>query len=161
MQNKPSKSALKRQQHALQALGESLIELPEDQLRSIPLDEDLFDAIVTASQMKSHGALRRQRQLIGKLMRNVDAAPIREALDAATQSDRRSKAVFHQAEQWRDRIMASGREALLHFPADNPEAVAELETLIDALDRCGNSDQRRRLGRQVFRAVHATLAKGA
>ena len=42
---KPSKSALKREYLALQALGEQLIELTTDQLLSIGLEENLLDAI--------------------------------------------------------------------------------------------------------------------
>lgn len=77
---KPSKSAMKREYLALQKLGEELITLRESDLLGMPLDEDLLDAVMEARQMKAHGALRRQKQYIGKLMRRVDAEPIRQAL---------------------------------------------------------------------------------
>ena len=79
---KPSKSERKRTYLALQKLGEELIMLREADLRSMPLGEDLLEAVVEARQIKSHGALRRQKQYIGKLMGALDdAEPIRAALE--------------------------------------------------------------------------------
>ena len=80
MQEKTSKSAKKREHLSLQVLGEQLIGFQEAQLRAMHLDGELLDAIVLASKIKSHSALRRQRQLIGKLMKHVDPEPIRAAL---------------------------------------------------------------------------------
>jgi ribosome-associated protein len=80
---KPSKSAKKREYLALQKLGEQLITLRASDLDSMPLDEELRSAVLEARQMKSRGALRRQKQYIGKLMRQADAEPIRLALARA------------------------------------------------------------------------------
>ena len=77
---KPSKSAKKREYLALQKLGEDLIGLNEPDLRKMELDEDLLEAVLEARRIKSHGALRRQKQYIGKLMRHVDPEPIRAAM---------------------------------------------------------------------------------
>ena len=79
---KPSKSARKREYLALQKLGEELITMRESDLQSMPLDEDLLEAIMEARRIKAHGALRRQKQYIGKLMGALeDPEPIREALE--------------------------------------------------------------------------------
>ena len=82
MNSKPSKSARKRETLALQTLGERLIELAPEQLASIGLDEALLEAILAAKSIRAHGALRRQKQLIGKLMRGIDPAPVAAALEA-------------------------------------------------------------------------------
>jgi ribosome-associated protein len=83
---KPSKSARKRAYLALQKLGEELITLRDSELRSLPLDEELLDAVLEAQTIKAHGALRRQKQYIGKLMGRIDdAEPIREALQRLRQ----------------------------------------------------------------------------
>jgi len=74
---KPSKSARKREYIALQKLGEELITLKEPDLNSLPLDDNLREAVLEARQIKAHGALRRQKQYIGKLMRHIDPEPIR------------------------------------------------------------------------------------
>ena len=77
---KPSKSARKREYLALQKLGEELLTLRESDLQGIALDDALLSAVIEARQIKSHGALRRQKQYIGKLMRHIDPEPIRTAL---------------------------------------------------------------------------------
>ena len=79
---KPSKSARKREYLALQKLGEELIALRESELRSVPLDQDLLEAIKESRHIKAHGALRRQKQYVGKLMGALeDPDPIREAVE--------------------------------------------------------------------------------
>ena len=77
---KPSKSALKREYIALQKLGEEHISLKESDLEGLPLDDNLHEAIMEARQIKAHGALRRQKQYIGKLMRHIDPEPLRAAV---------------------------------------------------------------------------------
>ncbi len=78
---KPSKSARKREYIALQKLGEELIALKASDLDRLPLDDNLRDAVSEAKQMKAHGALRRQKQYIGKLMRHIDPEPIRSEME--------------------------------------------------------------------------------
>jgi ribosome-associated protein len=65
----------------MQKLGEELITLRESDLQAMPLDEELRDAVLEARRIKAHGALRRQKQYIGKLMGRIDPEPIREALE--------------------------------------------------------------------------------
>ena len=78
---KPSKSARKREYLARQKLGEELITLLESDLRAMDLDEALLDAVLEAKRINKRGALRRQKQYIGKLMGRVDPEPIRSALE--------------------------------------------------------------------------------
>jgi ribosome-associated protein len=80
----PSKSSRKREAHALQKLGEQLISLREADFKSLPLPETLVDAIREARRLTSRPALARQRQYIGKLMRDVDIEPLEAALAALT-----------------------------------------------------------------------------
>ena len=82
---KPSKSARKREYLALQKLGEELIGVQESDLLAMSLDEDLLEAILDAKRMKKHGALKRQKQYVGKLMGRVDPDPIRAALERVRQ----------------------------------------------------------------------------
>lgn len=74
----PSKTRRKQEMHALQDIGEQLVELNSKQLAELDLPEALMDAIVEAKRLRKHEARRRQMQFIGKLMREVDTAPIRE-----------------------------------------------------------------------------------
>ena len=154
---KPSKTALKREQQALQELGEQLIGLDVTTLEAMPIDEQLREAIIAASGMRSRGALRRQRQRIGKLMRGADADAIRAALAARTADDRLAKRVFAEAETWRDRVIADGQEALDEFAAMTAVDREELQQLLDEL-RFGNNERRiKGVRKQVFRLLHAAL----
>ena len=80
--SKPSKSARKREYIALQKLGEDLVPLLESDLRAMNLDDDLLAAVLEAKRMKKRGALRRQKQYIGKLMGRLEnPEPVRAALE--------------------------------------------------------------------------------
>ncbi len=78
----PSKSARKRTAEAAQALGEELIGLRDAELGALGLPERLAEAIRDARSIKSRGAGARQRQYIGRLMREIDVEAIRGALAA-------------------------------------------------------------------------------
>ncbi len=81
----PSKSSRKREAHALQKLGEDLVKMRVADLDRLPLPESLRGAIDEARRLTNRGALSRQRQYIGKLMREVDVEPIEAALAALTE----------------------------------------------------------------------------
>jgi Protein of unknown function (DUF615) len=78
----PSKTQRKAQMQTMQSLGEHLITLKEAHLVELNLPENLFDALIEAKRLKSHEALRRQRQLIGKLMKYADVPAIEQQLQA-------------------------------------------------------------------------------
>jgi ribosome-associated protein len=80
----PSKSARKREAHSLQKLGERLTTLRPDELDQLPLPERLREAIDEAKRLKQRGALHRQRQYIGKLMRDVEIEALEAALEGLT-----------------------------------------------------------------------------
>ena len=75
-----SKTKKKQEALALQALGVRLMRLSADQLKKIDLPEDILTAVTLAKTIKKHGALDRQLQYIGTLMRKCDPTPIQEAL---------------------------------------------------------------------------------
>jgi ribosome-associated protein len=154
---KPSKSALKRESLALQSLGEKLVQLTHSELESMQLDGALFRAVVDAKRIRSHGALRRQRQLIGKLMRNADAAGIESSLRALARQDQRAKAVFHAAEEWRDRLCAEGTPALQSFAEHIGRDPSELRDLLRDRDAITDDAALRAVRRRVFQQVHREL----
>ncbi|MFI4905375.1 MAG: ribosome biogenesis factor YjgA [Steroidobacterales bacterium] len=79
---RPSRSARKRQAEALQKLGVALSRMRPAQLLRLQLPEKLLEAILEAQRLRSRVALGRQRQYIGRLMRDIDAEPIERALAA-------------------------------------------------------------------------------
>lgn len=157
--SKPSKSGRKRQQLALQKLGESLIALDGPSLAAMPLDDRLRQAIEEAARIRSRGALRRQKQLIGKLMRDVDPEPIRAELARLNADDVRAKQLFARAERWRDRIVQEGDVALDEFAEETGVADAQLRRSIAELEVCFNERAEKTIRREIFRRIHEILVK--
>lgn len=157
--SKPSKSARKRKQQELQSLGEQLILLGDDELASLVLDERLSDAVRNARGMKAHGALRRQKQLIGKLMRDLDPEQIRVALVELRADDARDKQLFARAEKWRDRLIREGAAALDDFTAETGTPDPELRALLAKLDVAFSERDEKTARRKIFRRIHEILGK--
>jgi ribosome-associated protein len=109
---RPSKSALKREMHALQDLGAALVNLSDGELAVIPLQGLLAEAIQTARKIKSHEGLRRQMQYIGKLMRKEDTSAIAASFTDLQQGRQQRNQQFHQLEQLRDSVIERGLEAM-------------------------------------------------
>ncbi|MCU0760399.1 MAG: DUF615 domain-containing protein [Steroidobacteraceae bacterium] len=116
----PSKSARKRAAHAAQDLGERLVGLRESELAALPLPERLLDAIRLARRITARGGLARQRQYIGKLMREIDTTPIEAALAAREGVGARQAELFRRLEGWRTRLVTEGEPALDALCAAQP-----------------------------------------
>ena len=157
----PSKTALKREHTALQELGERMIGLEDEILANLPIDERLRDAVVAASSMRSRGALRRQKQLIGKLMRNADADAIRETLNALGADDRRAKRTFADAERWRDRLATGDDDTLSEFAALTGVDHEMLRQAVENVRSSQSDKQIKTNRRQLFRVVHDALVTHA
>ncbi|AHY11600.1 MULTISPECIES: ribosome biogenesis factor YjgA [Citrobacter] len=106
-----SKSEIKRDAEELKRLGVELVELGKNALDKIPLDADLRAAIELAQRIKMEGR-RRQLQLIGKMLRQRDVDPIRQALDKLKNRHNQQVVVFHKLEQLRDRMVDGSDEAI-------------------------------------------------
>lgn len=118
----PSKTRLKKDAHERQRLGAALAELADDRLAALELPDRLRDALHEYRRTRSHEGRRRQLQYVGKLMRDVDAEPIREAVAASRIGSARETLALHRAERWRDELLADdaalGRWAEGHAEAD-------------------------------------------
>jgi ribosome-associated protein len=101
----PSKSQLKRDMTALQDLGAELVELSRERLAKIDMPERLRDAILEAQRITKHEARRRQMQYIGKIMREIDPAPLREAMDEVKGVSAAANARQHRLEKLRTQLM--------------------------------------------------------
>jgi len=162
--DRPSKSERKRRSEDLQALGEQLIELSQSELDALPLPEQLRDAVMLARRITAHGGLYRQKQYIGKLMRKIDAEPIRAALDARRDRERVEALRFHRIEQWRDRLLNEGAEAIASLEAELPHidrtAIARL------IERARKEQQHlgqkiTPAGRELFRLLREAFSSGS
>ncbi|MBI5786332.1 MAG: DUF615 domain-containing protein [Rhodocyclales bacterium] len=102
---RPSKSQLKREMDALQALGARLIELGKERLAKIDMPDELREAVRDAQRFTKHEARRRQLQYIGRLMRNLDPAPIQAAIDEVDGISAAANARMHALERLRERLL--------------------------------------------------------
>jgi ribosome-associated protein len=158
-EEKTSKTQRKKQVTALQQLGGELVKLRDEQLAAIDLPENLRDAVLEAQRIGSFEARRRQMQYIGKLMRKVDAAPIRAALGALHAGPRREAALHKRADSWRERLLA-GEAALADFAREHPHAdTQQLLALTSAALRERESGQPPRAFRQLYQALRALIEK--
>ena len=127
---RPSKTALKKQAHDQQTLGEALAALSDARLAAVEMPEALRDALHEYQRTRSHEGRRRQRQHIGKLMRGADIAPLQEAVAAAQLGHAHDALALHRAEHWRVELVAND-EAMTRWLAEHPGTEAQqLRTLI-------------------------------
>ncbi|MFA6015539.1 MAG: ribosome biogenesis factor YjgA [Gallionellaceae bacterium] len=110
----PSKTKIKKQMIELQNIGEQLAALNKDQLKELDIPENLRDAIHEVKRMTKFGAIDRQMQYIGRLMRDIDPAPIIAKLEIWNGTSRHHAAWLHQIERWRERLL------------EDPNALTEL-----------------------------------
>ena len=168
---RPSKTQLKKAMHELQSLGEALVALSEARLQSLPMPQPLRDALQQLKRTRSHEGRRRQMQYVGKLMRGVDAQPLREAVALQQLGPARATYALHEAERWRDRLLAS-EDAFTQWLAAHPDTDAQaLRTLIrnarreadaeaaEGADKGkpGAAPRKGRAYRELFRAVSEQL----
>jgi ribosome-associated protein len=154
----PSKSELKRQAQGLQELGEALIELPESEFDAMPLPENLRDAVTLARRITAHGGLSRQKQYIGKLMRTIDAEPIRLAIEARNVRQRSETLRLRKVESWRTRLLGSGAEALDTLVAAYP--AIDRDTIARLVEQAHSERERRqppRASRELFGILRSAL----
>ena len=150
----PSKGMRKRAALRAQDLGERLIALRESELEALQLPERLFDAIRLAQRITARGGLARQRQYIGKLMRDLDTAPIEAALDTDKGFDARESERFRRIEAWRGRLIAEGEVALEELMAAQPGLDrVRLEPLLSRARGLRGDAERATAARALFREL--------
>jgi len=126
--DRPSKSELKRQVEALQKTGEALIQLTPAQLEKMNLPDELHRAVLDGQKLSNKRvALKRQRQFIGRLMREIDAEPIVQAVNDMQAKKHVETSRFHEIEYWRDALLgASESDALTELVAAHPGVDVQL-----------------------------------
>ncbi|SIT40131.1 conserved hypothetical protein [Paraburkholderia ribeironis] len=122
--DRPSKSQLKREMHALQELGAALIALPKDALKRMPMPEKLDEAVREARRITDHEGKRRQLQYVGRVMRSLldeETAALRTALDTYNGVNKTETARLHWIERTREKLLADDT-ALTDFIHQHPSA---------------------------------------
>lgn len=149
----PSKTKLKAEADAQQALGVRLTELPKDRLLKLNLPDDVTQAILDTKKITANGAIRRHRQYLGRLMREIDTAPITEQLARWDGKHTAENAYFHGLERWRDRLITDNN-ALSEFIALHPSTDSQqLRTLIRNAQKELASNKPPKSSREIFKVL--------
>jgi len=146
-----SKTKRKQEMHELQALGASLVDLPDSLLREMRLEKGLLDAVLEAKRIRSHEAKRRQIQYIGRLMRALDPEPIRARIAELEGHSAQATAQHRRLEALRERLLADD-EALTGFAAEHPGCdLQALRTLVRNARKESKDGKPPRAYRELFR----------
>ena len=151
----PSRNELKKQMHDLQELGEAVAALPADRLDKLKIDERLRDAIDELRRTRSFEGKRRQLQYIGKLMKHEDPEPLREAVASYRVGSATDTLALHQAEYWRDQLLATD-DALASWVKDHPATdVQQLRSLVRSArkEKLEPGERHGRAYRDLFKLV--------
>ncbi|QEM82216.1 ribosome biogenesis factor YjgA [Halomonas binhaiensis] len=118
---RPSKSQLKREMHELQELGERFIAMKPAERERFPLSDEFKRAIEETDRIRAREARRRHMQYVGKLMRKEDLEGIQAIFDEIEQTQVHREHAFARLEKWRDRLIEEGDEAVEAFLAEYPD----------------------------------------
>ncbi len=152
-----SKTKLKAEADAAQEIGQKLVDLSKDKLVKLNLPESLFEAVMEAKRITANGAIRRQRQYLGRLMRDIDTAPIVEQLQRWEGKHREENARFHGMERWRTRLL-SEMDAISEFLVQYPNTDSQqLRTLIRNAQREEAAGKPPKSSRELFKLIRAIL----
>ena len=150
--DRPSKTRLKQESHALQELGEAVVALPDSRLAGLAISETLLDAIKQFKKTKTFEGRRRQMQYIGKLMRVHEIEPIRQAVADMQLGRAQDSLALHQAERWRAELLAED-DAATRWITEHPETDAQqLRSLVRAARKDAALAPEKRSGR-AFREL--------
>lgn len=157
----PSKTRRKKAAHELQELGETLLGLKPERLRALNLEPELYEALIEGQRMKGHEAIRRHRQFVGRLMRDLDASEIRRQLGADREAARKAALAFQQVEHWRDRLLQTP-QGLGEFLHRHPQVdAAALTALCNEAREETARGRPPRAARALFRELNRILGGGA
>lgn len=119
--DRPSKSEAKRECDHLFDLGEELMKLKAEEIRSLEISDELEDAIISAKRTQARGALKRQRRYIGKLLRSLDTEAIEQRFTEIQHLHDTNTERFKRLEQWRDHLIDKDKEVLNEIISRHPE----------------------------------------
>ncbi|WP_299312810.1 ribosome biogenesis factor YjgA [uncultured Halomonas sp.] len=154
---RPSKSQLKREMHALQTLGEAIIAMTPAERARFPLSDDMLAAVEETARVRSHEGRRRHMQYVGKVMRRENLEAIKAVYDEIEQEKLRRDHAFHRLEAWRDRLLDEGDAAVEAFIADYPDVDRQaLRQLIRNAQRERDKGKPPASARKLFKLIRDT-----
>jgi ribosome-associated protein len=151
-----SKTQKKKEALSLQELGEQLVKLSNELIDEIKLPAEIYDAVKFSKTLKKHGALRRQMQFIGTLMRKYDPSSIQEALHNLETGNERKAVAFQELEHWRDELIAGNMTLMEEILKTCPDAGRQqLSQLVRQARKEMKSDKPPKASRALFRYLRS------
>ena len=148
-----SKTQIKNEMNDRQALGMQLTKLAPDTLKKIGLSEELLEAVLFYKKITANGALKRQAQFIGRLMRDTDPEPIQAYLNKLKGDNAEHNAAMQRLELLRERLVESD-DALTELISSRPELpISELRTLIRNARREKEQNKPPKAYRELFQLL--------
>jgi len=152
-----SKTKLKAEADAAQEVGQKLIDLPKDKLQKLALPESIYEAVMEAKRITANGAIRRQKQYLGRLMREIDTSPIVDQLQRWEGKHTEENARFHGMERWRTRLLTEA-DAVSEFLVAYPHADSQqIRTLIRNAQREEAANKPPKSSRELFKMIREIL----
>ena len=153
----PSKSQIKRDKLALQALAERLASLPRAELERLNLSEATWAALDETPRIKDLRARNRHWKRIANLLEREDMAAAHALMEGAEERERAATAQHHALERWRERLIHEGDSAMTELL----EAYPQIERQpLRALVRAAQRDSERHkpdAPRKLFRFLRESL----
>lgn len=120
----PSRSMLKREAEAQKDSVDDLLKLSKSQLKKFTFfDAEFLDALALMQRMPFGPHYRRQRNYLGKRIRQAEwHDAIQHTLSIVLGDSKQAIAMHHRCEQWRDRMLEKGDDALTAFINEYPDA---------------------------------------
>ena len=148
-----SKTQIKNEMSDRQALGMQLTKLAPDTVKKIGLSEELLEAVLFYKKITANGALKRQAQFIGRLMRDTDPEPIQAYLNKLKGDNAEHNAAMQRLELLRERLVESD-DALTELISNKPELpISELRTLIRNARREKEQNKPPKAYRELFQLL--------
>lgn len=151
-----SKTQLKAEADEQQALGVRLTELPKDKLLKLDLPDAVVTAVLDSKKITANGATRRHKQYLGRLMREIDNAPILEQLARWDGKHTAENAYFHGLERWRDRMIADANvlaEFITQHSQTSPQDIQQLRTLVRNAQKELAASKPPKSSREIFKLL--------
>ncbi|WP_178862402.1 ribosome biogenesis factor YjgA [Thiomicrorhabdus cannonii] len=112
-----SRTQIKKAAQAVTDLGEQLAQMTDNEIKKLQLPDELQQAVLMLKNMDKGPAIKRQKAFVGKLLRKHEEwiVDIKDKLMEQEIKAKQQNAHFHRLEQWRDRLLDGGDEALEEF----------------------------------------------
>ncbi len=130
---RPNKEQIKRDIAEIAKLAEELTHLSDEQLASMAMPQQIEIAILDAKKMPAtKSARKRQLKFITAQLREIDLEIVTEVLERLKTKSAHGVREHHQAEQWRDKLIACENNDVLtdlmnQFPTADNQYLRQLQ----------------------------------